>query len=305
MVLSAVGTFKKKWFKSYDKVFTKSSSRFHKLELLVSKLVKVSRLLSSVKFTSLLNTWEKLNVNGALMMKSLFLSSSSFDRICSALAKARKSYRSAKLLESKCAEESCIRVAIDRRMKSFESDKGHTIRSVLEHLFHKVVLDHLVVGNKLILEPSLVKARVDEIMEGWTRKRKMVPDISDIWSHQYMPLEHVFDGAFSGVMSPVGFNELFNVVSGLLEGKAAAWISIIPKPYEWEGVLMNTQPIALIETAHKIISKILSDRILLACSTFDVLRGDNFSVLKGTTTQSLIFAIGSVIEDALEKNHEL
>ncbi|KAG9284039.1 hypothetical protein G9A89_022813 [Geosiphon pyriformis] len=32
--------FKKKWFKGYDKIFTKESSRFHKLEILVSRIVK-------------------------------------------------------------------------------------------------------------------------------------------------------------------------------------------------------------------------------------------------------------------------
>ncbi|KAG9294649.1 hypothetical protein G9A89_008128 [Geosiphon pyriformis] len=63
--------------------------------------------------------------------------------------------------------------------------------------------------------------------------------------------------------------------------------------------------IALIETACKIFSKILSDWILLACSTFDILHSDNFLVLKNTSTQSPIFAVGSIIEDALEKNHEL
>ncbi|KAG9284008.1 hypothetical protein G9A89_005337 [Geosiphon pyriformis] len=55
------------------------------------------------------------------------------------------------------------------------------------------------------------------------------------------------------------------------------------------GVLTNTCPIALIETTRKVFFKILSDQISLACSTFDVLCGDNFSVLK----------------DALEKNQEL
>ncbi|KAG9294085.1 hypothetical protein G9A89_015495 [Geosiphon pyriformis] len=58
-------------------------------------------------------------------------------------------------------------------------------------------------------------------------------------------------------------------------------------------------------TAHKILSKILSDRISLVCSTFDVLQEDNFLVLKGTMTQFLIFAIGSVVKNALEKNREL
>ncbi|KAG9307735.1 hypothetical protein G9A89_023300 [Geosiphon pyriformis] len=38
---------------------------------------------------------------------------------------------------------------------------------------------------------------------------------------------------------------------------------------------------------------------------FSVLRGDNFSVLKGTSMQFPVFAIGSVIEDALEKNREV
>ncbi|KAG9284349.1 hypothetical protein G9A89_023606 [Geosiphon pyriformis] len=84
-----------------------------------------------------------------------------------------------------------------------------------------------------------------------------------------------------------------------------AWVSMISKPYEWKSVLTNTQPITLIETACKILSKILSDRILLACSAYDVFCGDNFSVLKGTTTQIPIFAISSVVEDALEKNREL
>ncbi|KAG9286810.1 hypothetical protein G9A89_012360 [Geosiphon pyriformis] len=268
MVLSAVGTFKKKWFKGYDEVFTKSSSKFHKLELLVFKLVKASRLLSNVEFASLLNTWEKLDVNDASKMKSLFLSSSSFDRIRSALAKARKSYRFAKLLESKHAEESHIRAAIDRRMESFELDKGHTIRSVLEHPFRKVVLDHLVVGDELILEPSLVKARMDGIMKGWNRKHKVAPDISDIWSCQYMSLEHVFNSAFSGVMNPVGFNELFSVVSGLPKGKAAGLFEILNELWKH------------------------CDRSIL-------------DMLLGTATQFPIFAIGSVIEDALEKNREL
>ncbi|KAG9302251.1 hypothetical protein G9A89_008742 [Geosiphon pyriformis] len=70
------------------------------------------------------------------------------------------------LLESKCAKESQIRQAITRHMESFVLDKGHTIRSILEHLFHKVMLDHLVVSDELVLEPELVKSRVDVVMEG-------------------------------------------------------------------------------------------------------------------------------------------
>ncbi|KAG9296061.1 hypothetical protein G9A89_011913 [Geosiphon pyriformis] len=157
MVLSAGGTFKKKWFKVLDGVFTKTSSRFHKLELLVSKLVKALRLASSDSFASFLEVWHRLNSPGASVVRSLFFSGSNFDHIRFALAKARKSYCFLKLSESKCAEESSIKQAINRRMKSFELNKGHTIRSVLKHPFRKVVLNHLVVEDELILEPDLVK----------------------------------------------------------------------------------------------------------------------------------------------------
>ncbi|KAG9302504.1 hypothetical protein G9A89_007208 [Geosiphon pyriformis] len=125
-------------------------------------------------------------------------------------------------------------------------------------------------------------------------------------------------------------DEFLGMVSGLPDNKAAGFsgitnklwkhynksvldlllvllnsLSMISKPYNWERVLINTQPIALIETAHKILSKILSNKIFVACSKFNVLRSDNFSVFKGTTMQSPIFAIGSVVENALEKNHKL
>ncbi|KAG9306726.1 hypothetical protein G9A89_004435 [Geosiphon pyriformis] len=324
MVLSAGVMFKKKWFKDFDCVFNKISSRFHKLKLLVSKLVKTSWLVSGRNFASLLNTWNRLDSVGTLPVKSLFLSGANFDAICSGLAKVRKFYHSSKLLESKHAEESSVRQAIKRRMKSFEVDKSHIIRSVLERLFHKVVLDHLVDGGELVLEPELVKSKVDEIIKSWTRKRVVASDISGNWAKQFWPLDHVFNDAFSDVMHSIGFDEMFSVVSNLPDEKAAgffvldmllvllnfcldcelvpgpwreAWVLMIPKPYKWEGVFTNTYSIALIETARKVFSKILSDRIFLACSTFDVLCGDNFSVLKSMSTQSPIFAIGLVIKD--------
>ncbi|KAG9298753.1 hypothetical protein G9A89_012821 [Geosiphon pyriformis] len=55
MCLSAKMIFKKKWFKEYDKIFSKDSSKFYKLELLVSKLVRASYIDSAVEFASLLD----------------------------------------------------------------------------------------------------------------------------------------------------------------------------------------------------------------------------------------------------------
>ncbi|KAG9304035.1 hypothetical protein G9A89_005945 [Geosiphon pyriformis] len=278
MILLANITFKKKWFKDFEDVFTKVSFRFHKLKLLVSKLVKA--LCSN-----------RLDSAGTSAVRSLFLSGSNFGFICSALAKTRKLYCFSKLLESRCTEKSSIKQAINKKMENFKLDKDHTIRSVLEHFFCKVVLDYLVVDDELVLEPKLVKSKVDVIIERWTKKHGV-------------PLDYIFDGAFSNIMSSIGFDKMFTVVSNLSDRKAA--VSFRYAFGIWfVSVLINTYLIALIETAHKIFSKILLDRIFLACSTFDILCRDNFSVLKGTSIQSLIFAVDSVIEDALEKNQEL
>ncbi|KAG9286563.1 hypothetical protein G9A89_014729 [Geosiphon pyriformis] len=296
IVFSADEVFKKKWFKDYDSVFTKESSKFHKLELLISKLVKASWLICHDEFISLLDVWGSLDNDNAPVVKFLFLSGSPLDTVWLALSKIRKTYRSLKMAESRSVEEIQIKLAIKKRMESFKLNKSYTIWSVLEHPFHKVVLDHLVVDDELILEPGPVKSR----------------------HRQYRPLDYIFDEAFSGVMQPIEFLELFGMVFDLPIGKAAGFSDISNKLWMHSDrsvlnmllVLLNSclsheSVSALIETACKILSKILSDRILLACSIHDILREDNFSVLKGTTTQTPIFAIGLVVEDALEKNRKL
>ncbi|KAG9298626.1 hypothetical protein G9A89_012694 [Geosiphon pyriformis] len=276
MCLSAEAVFKKKWFKEYDKNFSKDSSKFHKLELFVSKLVKAFHMDSAEKFTFLLGRWKGLDLVNASAVKSLFLSGSHFNAIRSVLSKVKKSYHASKMLEADRVRESQIRSAIDKRMESFELDKDHTIRSVLEHSFCKVILNHLVVDDELVLEPALVKAKVDA------------------------SLEYVFDDAFSGVISLIDFDEMSSVVSNLPDGKAAglsgisnelwkhcdklvldmllvflnvcleresvsgpwkeAWVLMIPKPYEWEGILTNTYPIALVETIHNDrVNRVMTD----------------------------------------------
>ncbi|KAG9304906.1 hypothetical protein G9A89_010768 [Geosiphon pyriformis] len=149
-----------------DGVFTKESSKFHKLELLISKLVKASQSICHDEFISLLDVWGSLDDDNASVVRSLFLSSSPLDTVRSAFSKVRKTYHSLKMVESKHIEESQIKSAIKKRMESFELNKNHTIRSVLECSFHKVILDHLVVNNELILKPGLVRSRVDDIMKG-------------------------------------------------------------------------------------------------------------------------------------------
>ncbi|KAG9289736.1 hypothetical protein G9A89_014471 [Geosiphon pyriformis] len=268
-------------------------------------------------FVYLMKCWSSVDNVKFSVVQNLIDSEASSDCICFALFGVKKSYCASKLAESLRAKKANIKSVINRRMESFKVNKGHIIRSILECPFHKVVLDHLVVNDDLILEPDLVKSK--------TRKCHVANDISIDWRHQYQSLKYVFDEAFSGVMCPIGFDEFFEVVSDLLDDKAAGLSGISNELWKHcnksvldmllvilnlclsdeLSVLTNTHLIALIETARKILSKILSDRISLACSAFDILHGDNFLVLKGTTTQSSIFAIGLVVEDALEKDREL
>ncbi|KAG9287260.1 hypothetical protein G9A89_008890 [Geosiphon pyriformis] len=280
------------------------SSKYHKLELLVSKIVKILHKKSAVNFEFLMKCWVFLDSVGALAVQNIVDFGTGSGQVCFALCGIRKAYHTSKLAEFCRAKKATIRAAIDKRIESFEINKSHTIRSVLEHLFHKVVLDHLVVDNELVLKLDLVKS-----------KCQVVDDVSSDWCCQYQPLEYVFDEAFSGVMCFIEFDKLFEVVFSLSNDKAKhcdkavlnmllvflnfclsdesvpsswkeTWVSIIPKPYKWEG------------TARKILFKILSNGISLACSTFDVLCGDNFSLV----LQDMRKAYDSVGWKHLEKN---
>ncbi|KAG9299298.1 hypothetical protein G9A89_013946 [Geosiphon pyriformis] len=224
------------------------------------------------KFTVILQNGSKLNA------------------LHSYLSKIKKKYQKSKYYETELAKSECIRDVIDKHMKNFNSNKSGMIRSILEQLFHKIVLDHLVIGDELILEPEEVRSRVDKIMVDWTRKRKCYNDV------------------FSEIMCEISSDKLSLVVSELPDSKATGLSGISNKLWKHsgngvmvcfldllnsclkvgdvsDGILMNTRPIVLIETVKKILSKVLSDRISFACSKFG----------------SSIFAVGLIVKDALEK----
>ncbi|KAG9303966.1 hypothetical protein G9A89_005876 [Geosiphon pyriformis] len=213
-----------------------------------------------------------IDVVEASKVNGMVLNGVSSIKLIKHLSVIRKGYCKFKYCESKIAEDTAIRKTIDCHIENFYSDKEKMIKSILEYLFCKMVLDHLVVDDELIIEPNEIKFKYcgGEVLACLLKLLNLclsMSAISDLWKE--------------------------------------AWVSIIPKPYEWNGVLTNTKSIALIKTARKILSKILSDWISLACSKFNVLCNDNFLVLKDTLTQSPIFAIGSIVKDALEKNREL
>ncbi|KAG9301654.1 hypothetical protein G9A89_016724 [Geosiphon pyriformis] len=298
-------------FKDADdnSVFIKVSSKFHKLELLVSKIVKASCEDNVGSFVSFIKCWDSLDSIKASVVQDLINSNATSSCVHFALSGMKKFYYVFKLAKSLATKEVNIRTAINKRIESFKMNKGHTIRSVLEHLFSKVVLNHLVVKNELILEPDSVKSK--------TKKHGVVVNVSNVWSRQYRLLNYVFDEAFSGVMHLVKLNKLLDVISNLSNGKTANFSGITNELWKHCDKSILVMLLALLNLCLSCesvlgswteawVSMILKPyEISLACSTFNVLCEDNFLVLKDMMTQSPIFAVGSVVEDALKKSWEL
>src|SRR6185369_1949283 len=145
-----------------------------------------------------------------------------------------------------------------------------------------------------------------------------------LWNSIYEPLAHVSDDTFDALSSYITMEELCSTLVETLNNKAAepskltyecwrkadakvhttlleifnrileeeemppAWkranIILIPKPKNWNKNVDITRPITLIETARKIFTKIMTNRMEKICRTHNVLRGNNCSVLKDTST---------------------
>ncbi|KAG9304518.1 hypothetical protein G9A89_020082 [Geosiphon pyriformis] len=148
------------------------------------------------------------------------------DKVLGHLSMVKKRYYRSKYFEFRIARDKIIRKAINKCIENFCSDKSKMIKSVLNWPFRKVVLNHLVIDNKLVLEPYEIKPMVDKIMEEWTRVH-MVPKVwSRHWFSQYASLDYVNDDAFVKIMCNISFNEFFQVVGSLPNGKAASLLGI-------------------------------------------------------------------------------
>ncbi|KAG9302054.1 hypothetical protein G9A89_021098 [Geosiphon pyriformis] len=231
IVQAADTVFSRIWYSEYNCSKNKQSSKFFKLKLLVVKVVWLA-----------IDVVEAFKVDGMLVKH---------------LSIIRKEYHKSKYYESKIAENTAIRKTIDYYIENFCSDKGKIIKSILEYSFYKMVLDHLVVDDELVIELNKIKLKIS----------------NELW-------KHCGGEVLACLLNLLNLCLSISVVSNL-------W-----KEVWWNGVLTNTRPIALVKTTHKILSKILFDWISL-------------TLLKGTLTQSPIFAIGSVIKNALKKNREL
>ncbi|KAG9293504.1 hypothetical protein G9A89_009228, partial [Geosiphon pyriformis] len=281
VVNSADEIFSRHWFCDFQCLKNKHSSKFLGLESLIAKIVKCLISANTFGFNQFVKKWSALDASKALVMEDMVHDSQKIENLLSYLLLVKKEYRKSKMFESKLLQEATIRMAIEKHIEQFCLDKGSIIRSVLDWPFQKVVLDHLVVDDELILELEEIRSRLDiEACDAYGAR------------------------SFSNVISAISMGELLLVTNGLPDGKAAdlsgilneLWKHSCGEMLECLLVLLNVYlSVGMVsafwkKTAKKILSKILSDHISLACSA---------------STQSLVFVVGLVVEDALKKNREI
>ncbi|KAG9303716.1 hypothetical protein G9A89_018613 [Geosiphon pyriformis] len=213
--------FSKHWLSEYNCSRNRQSLKFFKLELLILRIVKAFSSGDLLESNWLIKVWSVVNNKKASKFARLVLNGADLLELLKYLSIVKKGYWKSKYYESRASEDAVIKKTINHHIKNFCFDKERMIKSILEHSFYKIILDHLVIDNELVIEPDKVKLKVDEIMEGWTRKWSMFSQMPNLWSHQYMLLNYVNDNAFSGVMKEIDMEELSLVVDNLPNEKAA------------------------------------------------------------------------------------
>ncbi|KAG9287668.1 hypothetical protein G9A89_004015 [Geosiphon pyriformis] len=113
----------------------------------------------------LITTWAAINEKKAIKVHRIIKCDVCSSIVLCYLSCVKKSYHKSKYYEFKATKDEFIRRTIDKCMKYFCFDKKKMIKSVLNCHVWKVVLDHLVVDDELVLELQMIKSMVDTIME--------------------------------------------------------------------------------------------------------------------------------------------
>src|SRR3954469_49903 len=84
-----------------------------------------------------------------------------------------------------------------------------------------------------------------------------------------------------------------------------ATIYPIPKPTDWNCFLKNTRRIYLIETARKLMTKIMTNRLAKILNIHKALKGNNYASLPGGSCYTPIHVLESIIHDSTTNNKPL
>jgi hypothetical protein len=165
------------------------------------------------------------------------------------------------------------------------------------------------------------------------------------WQREYTPKPKITPGIYEPILRPFTVNEVLQIITHMSNNKSPGsskipyelWkhlnknhlqelvslfnnileTNVIPedwkhsiifpitKPKPWEKDLRMTRPIALLETARKIFTKGIYNRIAPILTKHKILSESNWAGLPGGSTAGPIHIINNCIEDAREKQKPL
>ncbi|CAB4417327.1 unnamed protein product [Rhizophagus irregularis] len=169
---------------------------------------------------------------------------------------------------------------------------------------------------------------------------RLLSELPERWQTRYTPLTSIDPDIYCRVMAPINEEKLWTVINSSSRHKAPGPSSIpyewfrllfsegilylcnlmnsclassdiskdwrlasivpIPKLHKFECLLKNTWPITLLETAQKLLVKIITDRLSRVIAAYQVLTGDNFAGLSGSSVTTPI----NVLDDIM-KSHRV
>ncbi|PKY60690.1 hypothetical protein RhiirA4_484664, partial [Rhizophagus irregularis] len=210
-----------------------------------------------------------------------------------------------------------MKSAVAERNENFYENKGKFISSSLNRERRCIVLDRVLVVDvpdspKLLVAPEEIKAAAithfQNVVGPSVSPFDSLSALSPRWKNRYAPLEQFQESLYDPVMAHISVSELRGVISLSPTHKAPGPSSIpykwfktgsiapIPKPHEFDALLKNTRPITLLETARKLLVKIINNRLSNILSSHRVLQGNNFAGLPGSSVNTPINVLDGIIK---------
>src|SRR6266508_2231875 len=84
-----------------------------------------------------------------------------------------------------------------------------------------------------------------------------------------------------------------------------AYLYPIPKPKEWHYDVNNTRPITLLDTIHKAVVKLMTNRLIKIFTQNKILRGYNFAALPHSSTFEPLRIIDNILYDVKQHDRKL
>jgi Reverse transcriptase (RNA-dependent DNA polymerase) len=185
---------------------------------------------------------------------------------------------------------------------------------------------------------QLAKEHFKNVVSAPTSTARCTQDLPERWEMEYLPSDNIDSSIYNDILAPPTSEEWESAIRSLPNNKAAgisgipyeflkhlsnsasnflkdiiatcftnsivpsqwkdATIYPIPKPHDWNCFLNNTRPICLLDTARKLMTRIMNSRLSSLLAQHHILQGNNFAGLPGSNCATPIKILEAIIQDA-------